>query len=186
MPLMRSLRAFRLATTTGHVILFKPDTPVFVPDVAVSEAMQAGCVPVDESDTPFIEDLSRAKVEFQGDVRRSMVYLAVKAVVERNNAKEFDGGGTPKASVISDALGFEIGNKEVQDVFQLYLQAKNEDVEFALHPHADNIQLILLADTKGELLQLAEEFGVDAAKAKGLVMRDLRKLLLTKFSGITA
>ena len=184
MPEMISLRAFRLASTTGHVIEFEARTPRYVPEAAVPEAMAAGCVPADDAAIPFYDDLSRAKVEFQGDIRRSMIYLAVKMIAEANVTKEFDGGGTPKTAVISDRLGFEVSRKEVVDVYQQYLSAKADGREFALHPQAQNILRVIEAETKDELIALAEEFDVDGAKAKGLVVKDLRKLLLVKFSGI--
>lgn len=45
---------------------------------------------------------------------------------------------------------------------------------------------VIEAETKVELVELAEEFGVDKTKAKGLTVRDLRKLLLVKLSGASA
>lgn len=186
MPEMISLRTFRLPSLTGHVILFEANTPRNVPDAVVPEAMAAGCVPTDAAAIPFHEDLSRAKVEFQGDVRRSMLFLAVKLIAENNVAKDFDGGGTPKTTVVAARLGYEVSRQEVIDVYQQYLTVKSEGREYALHPQAQNILRVLEAESKDELIDLAEEFGVDGAKAKGLVVKDLRKLLLVKFSGIAA
>ncbi|HRO60510.1 MAG TPA: hypothetical protein PKZ27_02755 [Rhodocyclaceae bacterium] len=186
MPQMISLRKFRLATTKGHVILFQPKTPTFVPDDAVSEAMQNGCVPADETETPFIEDFTRSKVEFQGDVRKSLIFIAVRQVAERNNHKDFDGAAVPRANVVSELLGFEVFPQEIVDIYRQYLQAKQEGIEYPLHPSAPNVQRVIDANSKAELVELANEFGVDPEKAKGLVARDLRKLLLVKFSGIAA
>lgn len=184
MPELISLRSFRLESTSGHVIQFEAKVPKYVPDAAVSEAMAAGCVPTSAAEVPFHEDLQRAKVEFTGDVRKSMIFLAVKAIAEKNDAKQFDGGGTPRTAVVSDALGFEIARKDVVDVYQQYLTVTAEDVPFALHPSAPNILRVIEAESKGELIDLADEFGVDGAKAKGLTVKDLRKLLLVKFSGV--
>ena len=183
---MISLRNVRVPSTTGHVVLFEAKVPRDVPDEIVSEAMALGCVPVDEADIPFHEDLSRAKVEFQGDVRKSMIYLAVQLLAEENNVKKFDGGGTPKTSVVADMLGYEVGRQEVLDTFRQYQTVRAEGIEYKLHPAAPNILRVLQAETKDELVGLADEFGVDEKKAKGLVVRDLRKLLLVKFSGIAA
>lgn len=185
MPLMISLRNFRLETTKGHVVAFTANEPKFVPDAAVSEAMAAGCAPADKADQPFIDDLSRAKVEFTGDVRRSMIYLAIEAVVEKNDVtKDFDGAGVPRHTAVSECLGFEVFQPEVTNIFQQYLQAKSEDVEFALHASAPNIQRVMEAKSKAELVALAVEFGNDEKSAKGLVVRDLRKSLLVKLSGV--
>lgn len=184
MPKMISLRSFRLETRFGHVLHFEAKKPKFVPDLAVSAAMAAGCVPADGEEAPFHDDLGRARVEFVGDVRKSMIYLAVKQIAEKNDAKQFDGGGTPKTAVVSDMLGFEINRKDLVEVYQTYLTDVKEGTEYQLHPVAPNVLRVIEADSKDELVALADEFGVDAAKAKGLSVKDLRKTLLVKLSGV--
>lgn len=190
MPEMISLRSFRLETTTGHVLQFEANTPKNVPESCVSAAMAAGCVPVDAAAIPFHEDLQRARVEFTGDVRKSMIFLAVKAVAEKNDARQFDGGGTPKTAVIADALGIEVSRKDVASVYQQYLTVTAENREYALHPSAPNILRVIEAESKDELLELVKEFAeepdVEVKQAKGLTVKDLRKLLLVKFSGVAA
>lgn len=186
MPLMISLRNFRLETTTGHVIQFQAQEPVFVPHSAVSAAMAAGCVPQDQADIPFYEDSSRAAVEFHGDVRKAVLYLAVEAICKKNDSKDFDGAGVPQVKVIAAKLGFDVTRGEVVDALQVYSQAKAEGTEPGAHPAAANITRVLEAETKAELIELAAEFGVPEDKTKGLVVRDLRKLLLVKFSGLAA
>lgn len=186
MPNMISLRSFRLESTKGHVLQFIAKEPKFVPEAVVSEAMAAGCVMEDATDAPFYDDLSRAKVEFVGDVRKSMIFLAVKRLMEENDHKKFDGSGTPKHEAVSEALGFDVVHSEVAELYQQYLQVVAEDLDFALHPSAPNIQRVLEAASKAELVELAVEFGVEDKKAKGLTVRDLRKLLLVKLSGVAA
>lgn len=183
MPEMISLRSFRLASKTGHVVLFEANTPRFVPDAVVSDAMAAGCVPVDKADIPFYEDVTRAQVEFEGDARRSTIFLAIQAIVESNDIKEFDGGGVPKAEAVSNRLGYTVARDEVRAIFQMFMTARKENREFGLHPQAMSIMKVIQADTKQELIELAIEFGVAETRAKGLSTRDLRKLLLTKFNG---
>lgn len=184
MPLMISLRNFRLETTKGHVILFEARVPKEVPDAVIQEAMGAGCAMANADDAPFYDDLTRAKVEFQGDLRRSMIYLAVQKIALKNDTKDFGGDGVPKHDAISALLGFSVTAQEVLPVFQEYLQVMGDDLEIALHPNAANIERIMEADTKAELVELAVEFGVDGDKSKGLTAKDLRKLLLVKFSGV--
>lgn len=186
MPDFISLRSFRLESTTGHVAIFEANKPRFIPDALVPAAMAAGCVPVNAADTPFYEDQSRAKVEFTGDIRKSMIFLAVKHIAEQNNVKDFDGGGTPKTAVVSGLIGYEVARKEVVDLFQQYLQLKSEGQEYAMHPQAHNIMKVIQAEDRDDLVSIAEEFGVPTDKAKGLQMRDLRKLLLVKLSGVAA
>jgi hypothetical protein len=119
-------------------------------------------------------------------VRKSIVFLAVQSVCKKNDSKDFDGAGTPKVSVIAAKLGYEVNQREVTDAMQLWHTSNAEGREPALHPAAANITRVLEADSKMELVELANEFDLPADKIKGLSVRDLRKLLLVKFSGITA
>ena len=183
MPEMLSLRTFRLASLSGHVVQFEANTPRRVPEEAVAEAMAKGCVPVDQADIPFYEDLTRSKVDFQGDLRKSLIFLAAQAVAKENNVKNFDGGGIPRASVISERLGYDVTAKEVLPVYQLLLQVKNGESEFVVHAKAEHVMRVVEASERAELLLLADEFGIDEKKAKGLQSRELRKLLLTKLNG---
>lgn len=186
MPNMLSIRNFRLETTTGHSIEFKANVPTWVAPVAVPAAMAAGCVPEDAKDQPFYEDSFRDKVEFKGDIRRSMLHVAVKTIAERNDVKEFDGSGNPKTDAVVNRLGFEVTRNEVVDAFRIYMQAKAEDIEIDLHPSTAVIARIIDADDKKDLVELADELDVPKDKVKGLVARDLRKLLLAKCGGVSA
>src|SRR5690606_22283912 len=126
MPQMKSLRTFRLASTTGHVVQFIANEARDVHPDLVQEAMAHGCVLVDPADQPFYDDLARAKVDFTGDIRKSMLYLAVKSLAEENDTRKFDAGGSPKAAVVGDMLGLTIGKREVNDMFQQYLTIRQD------------------------------------------------------------
>lgn len=186
MPQMKSLRTFTLATTLGHTIHFKSEQPTYVPPPAVPFAMEAGCVMVDAADAPFFDDLGRAKVEFVGDLRASIIYLAIDKVAAKNDPKDFDGSNYPKAKVIADMLGFDVLPSEVAPLYQQYLGLKQDGKDFPLAPEALNVQRVMDATSKNELVLLAEEFDIDEAKAKGLVAKELRKLLMVKLSGVAA
>lgn len=182
---MISLRTFRLATTRGHVIHFQAKKPKFVPDEIAAEAMAAGCVPTKDADAPFIDDLSRSKVEFQGDIRRSVLLLAVDVLAKENDSKNFSGAGIPKIKVLSDRLGFDVTTSEVTAVWQEYMGAKNNGVDLPMHPDADKVIAVLCAEDRESLRALAVQFGVPVDRLDGLPTRDARKLLLTKFHGLT-
>lgn len=183
---MISLRNFRLATTRGHVVHFKAKEPKMVPDEIAGEAMAAGCVPTSEADVPFIDDLTRANVEFQGDIRRSVLILALETVAKTNNSKHFNGAGVPKATVLSDRLGFDVTPTEVTAAWQEYNAAKSQGVDLPMHPEAKNVLAVLGAEDRETLLALATQFNVPKDKLEGLPTRDARKLLLTKFHGLSA
>jgi hypothetical protein len=185
MPYMKSLRNFRLASTSGHCPQFVAGKPTFVPDVAVSDAMQAGCVPVEADEIPHIEEIQKAKLEFSGDIRKSVIMLAIKAIIDKNDHKEFDGAGNPKDSVVGARLGLVVSQKEVVDAFRAINEAKSNQDVLDLHPQAQNVMRVVDAETKAELLELAAEFMVPEKATKGVASKDLRKMLLMKFSGIT-
>lgn len=185
MPEMISLRTFRLATTTGHNILFTANEPRFIPDEAITDAMAAGCVPANEADRPFIDDQQRARAEFTGPLRQSIIYLAIDALVRENNAKNFDGAGLPKLDVLSDRTGFDVRKEERRSVFQLYMAAKKGNGEFAVHKDAGKALEVVAAESKADLVALAKKHGVDDEQAAALTSRDLRKLLLAKLSALT-
>lgn len=182
---MISLRTFRLATTKGHVIRFEAKIPKQVPDEIAAEAMAAGCVPTNEADAPFIDDLSRASVEFQGDIRRSVVLLALQAIAKTNDAKTFNGAGTPKAKIVSERLGFDVTPTEVTALWQELMGARNNGIDLPMHPHAKNVLAVINAEDRETLLALANQFDVPKEKLEGLATRDARRLLLTKFHGLT-
>jgi hypothetical protein len=182
---MISLRTFRLATTKGHVIRFEAKKPQMVPNDIAAEAMAAGCVPTDEKDAPFIDDMTRANVEFQGDIRRSVVLLAIEAIAKVNDAKNFNGAGIPKAKVLSERLGFDVTPTEVTALWQEYMGAKNSGVDLPMHPQAEQVLAVLNAEDRETLLALAAQFEAPTDKLDGLSTRDARRFLLTKFHGLT-
>lgn len=185
MPKMVSLRNYRLATLLGDVLLFEAGVPRDVPARCVEAAMAAGCAPVDPNDAPEHDETARAPVEFQGDMRKSTIYLAIQAIVDRNRHEDF-AGAVPKHDVITEMLGYTVARDEVGKVFREFTAARAEGREFGLHPQAQNVLKVLEADTKDELKALAVEFGIPEAKVKGESSRNIRRLILTKFNGIPA
>jgi hypothetical protein len=47
MPYMLSIRDFALRSTAGLSVEFVANTPVYVPDALVPEAMEKGCIPTE-------------------------------------------------------------------------------------------------------------------------------------------
>lgn len=180
---MKSLRAFRLASTTGHVkrVVVGENE---IPDDLVKDAMAAGLVPVDAKDAAYHEDKSKAKVDFTGDVRASILHLAIKSVAEENDVAKFDAGGSPKVAVINEMLGMQVSKKELNEAYQQYLTIKSDGAEFVLHPNAPNIIRVLEAESTKELMALGvEEFGVEQKALEGQSEREMRRILLVKLSG---
>lgn len=184
MPLMLSLRTFRLETTMGHIIEVKGKEPTYIPPECVDEAAKRGMTYVDNADANVYDDLSRSKADVHGELRKSILFLAVKSVAADNNAKDFTAGGLPKTAVIEGRVGFEVTAAEIRDVYQIYQSTATGNGDFALHPQSQNLMKVIEATTKDELDLLAVEFGIDGDKAEALSSRDLRRLLMTKFAGV--
>lgn len=184
---MVSLRTFLLRTTTGHMVQFQANVPRDVPEAVVQDAMAVGCVPVDSDDAPRIDNMARAKTSFQGDLRRSLIYLAMDVIARGNNSKDFDGGGKPKVSVLTERLGFDTTAAERTSIWQEYLSSKNQGADgYMLHPDSEMVMEIIGAEDAEELRQLAVQAGVDPKSFEGMPTRDVRKILLAKFSGVSA
>ena len=184
MPMMKTLQNLRLPTTSGAVLVFKPDEAKYVPPPAVADATARGCVMVNEKDRTFHEDMQRLSVDFSGEIRQSLLFLAVKTVMEKNNPKDFDGGGVPAAEAVEKLVGFPVASSEIPPIFQLWHQVQ-EGADFKVHKDAEQVQRVMEASSKAELLDLAEEMGVEKESYKGLTVKDLHKLLLSKLSGYT-
>lgn len=183
---MVSLRSFRLATRHGHIITVVAKQPFNCPFAAVQDAMQAGCVPYKLEDAPFLDDLGRAKAEFTGDLRRSLVLLAIDSLVKENKAKNFEGNGAPKVTVLSDRVGFDITKDERTRLYREYHSLRSNNEELQVHPQAELVQRVIDADTREELTQLFPDVGINSRQVQGTSTRDLKKLMLSKFSGLLA
>ena len=187
---MISLRTFTLRSLTGHTIKFESNVPTDVPDICVSEAMEKGAVPRNANDIPdgqpanFAE--KRAKVEFQGELRASLLYLALKALAEENNFEKFDSAGVPRADTVSEMLGYTVPKKEIVTAYQSYMTLKASGELPAVHPDAPRALEIMGASTKAALLEIAAEMGAesdDLDRMKGDSAKDIRSALLVSLSG---
>jgi hypothetical protein len=183
MPEMKSLRNFVLRTLSGHMIRFEPEVPTKVPQAAVQDALNAGCVIIDPAELQAYEDTRALKTDFRDNIRESLVFLAIKAIAERNDTKEFNSGGVPKESAVASRLGMgNVSQKEVEDLYKKYKASNTGGEEFAVAPEAANVLKVIEASEQAELKLLAEEFGCVEA-VKGRTSREMRSILIAKFTG---
>lgn len=179
MPEMISLRRFVLATTLGHRIKFEPNVPSWVPDEVVPDAMKAGCV-MANGEAPFFDETAPQRVEFTGDLRKSLIHLALKDIVRENNAKKFDAAGHPKPKEVGKILGFEVFDAECLDCFHILMAARTNREEVPLHADTAKVFSIISAETKDDLLAHTSK----EDKVEGMTTKDLRKYLLQRHSGL--
>lgn len=182
MPMMKTLQNLRLETTEGAILRFKANEPKYVPPRAVSAATAKGCVMVDEKDRTFHEDLQRSNVDFSGELRQSLLFLAVKSTMEKNNVKDFDGSGSPSAEAIEKLVGFSVATSEILPIYHLWHQV-SEGADYQVHPDAAQVQCVMEAANKSELQEIAAELGIEEKDYKPLTVKELHKLLLVKLSG---
>lgn len=186
MPMMHSLRSFRLSTTTGHVIQFVAKQPTYVPSVAVPEALRAGCAPVDGETVDPVDDTTRLRTGFATELRRSVLALLMARLAKENNTKNFDSAGTPKPDVLAKMLHTgSVDAKEVREVWRAMRSAEKTGADMGLHADAQKVLDILDAESRAELLMVAKDHGVAEEEVTGLQARDLRTKLLARFAGAT-
>lgn len=183
MPKMVSLRDFRLASLSGHVVVFEARTPRDVPAAAVEDALAAGCAMVNPNETPDFDDMTRQKFDLESDLRQSVIYLVCADLVEKNRPVDFDGGGMPREGVVSNILNFEVGKKELADVWQAYLTAKSEGRVYGVHESAADVLRIIQAENKNDLLEIAADLEIDLDQFDGKQTKTIRTALLKTFRG---
>lgn len=184
MPEMISILNVRVASTSGDVLLFEARKPVNVPAHMVALCASKGCALLTPELADIVDNTSRQPVDFVGDIRASLLFLASKSVAERNKASDFDSSGTPKAAIVSKLVGFDAGQPEVRKIFEKYLDMTKNGTAFNVHPTAVNAMRVIEAEDRAELADLGVELlGADKAELEGMQTKDLRAFLLKKLQG---
>lgn len=180
-----SMRSFTLYTRKGHVVAFEGKKPKYIPNAILPEAMERGVVPVDEADIEAFDDRRKARVEFQGDLRRSVIALFIADIVDQNNARDFDAAGTPKYQELSKLAGFSVTQAEALEIFRAVEASRKSGEEPNIDPKALTVKRIIEADTNQDLLALLPETRLKHDDVSGMQTRDMRKAMLSTFSGMT-
>lgn len=179
---MVSLRNFTFKSPSGFTARFENREPVSIPATEVEEAMRQGCAPADNADLPKSDHSASRLADFTGDLRASLLYLASKAIAERNDAKNDFSGNVPKAAVMSEEVGFKVPAKETAEAFQRYLAAQESDEEVIIHPDAERVIMVHKAKNKDELTELADLFEFPESEWNSLGAGDLRSYLIEKLN----
>lgn len=142
MPVMKSLRAFRLATLSGHVIQVPANTPVHIPDGVMSQALAEGMVPTDEpiateavvpTAPPPAEppDLSDADLDDPVDEDEepsvdALLEDAIRVVLERADPDDFKADGSPKANVVNAELPLHVDRVSATVVAEAFARMQDD------------------------------------------------------------
>lgn len=181
-----SPRTFVLRTKTGVTCPFTANVARSIPRFALAEALSQGVRPTDESEVPDEHQDNRPLViDFQADLRRSIVYTAVSLIAEKNNPVDFDASNTPKVGLVAERVGFSVSPKELLDVYDRFKEAKANNAVFEVHPSAKLALTVIQATSLAELLLAAEELGENPKELKKIgSARDIRAKLMRKFTNM--
>jgi hypothetical protein len=108
----------------GHFVSFKKGVPTEVPREMWAEVQAVGAIP--ESPLPDDEDVE-VKAVHDPEERKNMLFQAFETMKERNKRGDFSASGLPNAKILSNLVGFDVGNKERDDVWAKYMAKTDEE-----------------------------------------------------------
>lgn len=111
----------------GHSANFIKGVPQQVHPMMEAECLEKGILPVDGTDprnNEVVVETSTIKLAPEdGFERAKRILEVVKAIVKGNDAKNFTGGGRPTAKAVSNALGWQVDQKDVNAVWLEHRQS---------------------------------------------------------------
>lgn len=118
----------RMATTSGHVIQFKRNTPKDIPRSILADAMAIGATPVEQSDLP--EQPEPEKKPETSDERREAMLEAIGLLHERQERGDFTANGLPQIDKIEELSGVtNVHGQERDAVWIEFKDSLNEESE---------------------------------------------------------
>lgn len=118
-------RNYALRSTFGRVINFVKGEPVWVPPMCVKEALAIGAEPA-EGDKPDMTGEVEAvpQLQYTPDERRDLINAAFEELIKINRREDFTAQGSPSKAAVEKIVGFEVPNKERNDLWFKYKEAK--------------------------------------------------------------
>lgn len=123
-PILTLNRDYVLVTTKGHVIAFKKDEPIDVPQAVVADALAVGAMPADKEAVKVLEDAKEEKAPLTLEEREEAILKVIPGMLEANVRESFTAAGTPHAKAVSELVGFKTSAKEVSAVWDKYNATK--------------------------------------------------------------
>jgi hypothetical protein len=114
-----------IVSLSGHAIEFVKGELTHVPPAMYEQVMAAGGVPETELD---LDPPAEGQVEEPTDptTRQRALFKAMEKVTLRGKREEFTASGAPHAKVLSNELGWIVGNKERDAVWTAFQTRENE------------------------------------------------------------
>lgn len=126
MPFFTLHRNFILRTTKGHSVEFKKGERAWVPPACVPDAVAIGAVPEDGREGDVLGDEPTPVVTLEPDQRKAKLFDAFDKLVARQERGDFTAAGLPHLKRLETLVGFEVYNKERDEAWMAYSQAKAE------------------------------------------------------------
>src|SRR5210317_1662944 len=111
MPEFTLHRNHLLRTTKGFTIKFEANKPVYVPPVAVPDAVAIGAQPIGQ-DVEVLPDEKPVEVPLTITQRKERMFEAFKTLMARNERNDFTASGSPNAKKVAAMVGFEVSTNE--------------------------------------------------------------------------
>lgn len=127
MPKYTLNRNFTLRTTSG-VIAFAKGVETHVPPHMEREAVAIGAEIVNGQAPSLVpSDNALPKVP-EGADRREQILTAIALIVDRNDAEDFTGSGSPSVKAVSKVLDFNVERAELAEAWAEFKAKANEAV----------------------------------------------------------
>jgi len=122
---MKLNRNYRLASTLGHVLVFKKGEEIEVPDVIVREAIDIGAEFIEKEarDEVFKEPEGPPKTPVVPAERQDAILAAISAIEESNDRDDFTATGNPTMKAVERETGFKVDKGELIQA----MKTRNED-----------------------------------------------------------
>lgn len=122
---MKLNRNYRLASTLGHVLVFKKGEEIEVPDIIVREAIDIGAEFVEKEarDEVFKEPEGPPKTPVVPAERQDAILAAISAIEESNDRDDFTATGNPTMKAVERETGFKVDKGELIQA----MKTRNED-----------------------------------------------------------
>jgi len=183
MPNMICARNYTLATTSGHTVRFTANTPTFVPDVCVPDALKVNIIFAERDASSVLNDKADAeagkhlaKFTLTGDYRMCAILAVMDEVVKRNDSSEFTGGGRPKVGVLRQELNLpSLSEGEVSKMWDVYRDNVNTGNELPTVPFLTELLAAQRITAMVDAELYAHRFGADI---RGMGLADARPAIM--------
>jgi len=112
-------RDYTLRNTSG-VITFVKGEPTNVPPYMEMDAVFIGAEAVDKKTPSLVPPEEKVVDTPEGEDRQSQILTAISMLVEKNDASDFTGSGSPTVKAVEAILGFDIDRSEVVDAWKKF------------------------------------------------------------------